>query len=210
MSIIFYHDVTIVAITNAQYKGSNTVAGTRTCEQVNSCIIPIENKIKKKRHFLTDILIIQKCKYIFFFYFPPPLVSANFYLLSMKQSSWTLSLYLSKEEIRHTLKTVILTVRSQNSKLAIKVTVPLLKASSLTGAYHNEKHRLKRYHRSSTSNLHFSAEKSHNHPNSLKERQAGILGKGGQGEKNQSHKQMDITSHFMNLSSLEVSIKKST
>lgn len=148
--------------------------------------------------------------YFIFFFTSSPLVSANFYLLSMKQSSWTLSLYLSKEEIRHTLKTVILTVRSQNSKLAIKVTVPLLKASSLTGAYHNEKHRLKRYHRSSTSNLHFSAEKSHNHPNSLKERQAGILGKGGQGEKNQSHKQMDITSHFMNLSSLEVSIKKST
>lgn len=128
----------------------------------------------------------------------------------MKQSSWTLSLYLSKEEIWHTLKTVILTVRSQNSKLAIKVTVPLLKASSFHCDKLLLKHRLKPYHRSSTSNLHFSAEKSHNHPNSLKEQQAGILGKRGQGGQKQSHKQMDITSHFMNLSSLEVSIKKST
>lgn len=44
LSIIFHHDVTVVAITNAQYKGGNTVASTRTCKQVNSCIIPIENK----------------------------------------------------------------------------------------------------------------------------------------------------------------------
>lgn len=42
LSIIFYHDVTVVAITNAQYKGSNAVARTGSCKQVNSCIIPIE------------------------------------------------------------------------------------------------------------------------------------------------------------------------
>lgn len=60
LSIIFYHDVTVVAITNAQYKGSNTVASTRTCKQVDSCIIPIENK--KRWHFPTDILTIKMCK----------------------------------------------------------------------------------------------------------------------------------------------------
>lgn len=90
----------------------------------------------------------------------------------MKQNSWTLSLYLSKEEIRHTLKTKVLTVRLQNSKVVIKVTVPFLKAS----VFHFDelllKYRLKPYLHSSTSNLSFAAEKSHNHPHSSEELQA--------------------------------------
>lgn len=86
----------------------------------------------------------------------------------MKQSSWTLSLYQSKEEILYTLKIKVLTVRLQNSKVVIKVTAPFLKAS----VFHFDelllKHRLKPYLHSSTSNLRFTAEKSHNHPESLK------------------------------------------
>lgn len=91
----------------------------------------------------------------------------------MKQSSWTLTLYQSKEEIQHTLKIKVLTVRLQNSKVVIKVTAPFLKAS----VFHFDelllKHRLKPCLHSSTSNLRFAAEKSHNHPESLKELQAG-------------------------------------
>lgn len=57
LSIIFDHDVTVVAITNAQDKGGNTVASTRTCKQVNSCIIPIPTK---KETLSSGIPITQK------------------------------------------------------------------------------------------------------------------------------------------------------
>lgn len=62
LSIIFDHDVTVVAITNAQDKGGNTVASTRTCKQVNSCIIPIPTK---KGTLSSDIPITQKCTFFF-------------------------------------------------------------------------------------------------------------------------------------------------
>lgn len=194
LSVIFHHDVTVVAITNAQYKGGNTVASTRTCKQVNSCIIPIENK----RHFLTDILVKQNHDTVFFF------------LLFKREEPTLLPLlneveFLDFSKVRKKFsvlwKQKYLQLRSWNSKPASR-TVFLLKTDS---SFHFDelllRYRVKPCLHSSTFNLYFTQLLK---LIKYKLNKAGLLGKWGQGKI-----LMDLISLLISFSSLEASIKNS-
>lgn len=55
LSIILYHDVTVVSVTNAKNKSGHTITSTGSCEQVNGHVIPsviyIEEKNKNNNNY---------------------------------------------------------------------------------------------------------------------------------------------------------------
>lgn len=63
LSIVLYHDVTIVSVTDAQNKSGHTITGTGSCKQVNGHVIPTVRGKKKRKNNINYALLKQNVVY---------------------------------------------------------------------------------------------------------------------------------------------------